>query len=141
MRNALASLAILGLLLVATESLAASVDELVRILQTDKNFKLRANAARLLGKSRDSRAQGPLVDALKDEHPVVRSSSCAALPNFEDLRIIAELEKMENDSDDNVRKACKAALRQVQRPKTTASTGKRPALDLTEIRAQGQKTQ
>jgi len=141
MRNAFVSLSVIGLLLLPTQAIAASVDELVRILQTDKNFKLRANAARLLGKSRDARAQAPLIEALKDDNPVVRSSACAALPSFDDLRIIAELEKMDGDSDDAVRKACKAALRQVQRPKTTASTGKRPSLDLTEIRAQGQKTQ
>jgi hypothetical protein len=141
MRNAFASLSLIGILLLPTPGVAASVDELVRILQTDKNFKLRANAARLLGKSKDSRAQGPLVEGLKDEHPVVRSSACAALPSFDDLRIIAELEKMDSDADENVRKACKAALKQVQRPKTTAATGRRPALDLTEIRAQGQKSQ
>lgn len=127
-------------LLVATSvASAANVDELIRILFTEKNFKLRANAARLLGKSKDARALNPLVEALKDEHPIVRSAACGALPAFDDVRVIGEMEKMEKDRDEGVRKACAAALKVLQRPKTSATTGKRPAIDLGEVRAVGSK--
>ena len=131
--------AILVLCALSDVARAANVDELVRILFTEKNFKLRANAARLLGKSKDARALKPLVEALKDEHPIVRSAACAALPNFDDVRVIGEIEKMESDADDAVRRACKAALKTLQRPKTSASTGKKPALDLIDIKKVGSK--
>jgi hypothetical protein len=127
------------LLLLSSTARAANVDELIRILFSEKNFKLRANAARLLGKSKDARAQGPLIEALKDEHPVVRSAACGALPAFDDVRLIGELEKMEKDRDENVRQACKAALKTLQRPKTSASTGKRPGIDLNEVKKAGAK--
>lgn len=125
------------MLSLATVAHAVNVDELVRILFNEKNFKLRANAARLLGKSKDARALTPLVDALKDEHPIVRSAACGALPSFDDVRVIAELEKMESDKDDAVRQACRAALKALQRPKTTAATGKKPSLDLSEVKKLG----
>jgi hypothetical protein len=118
---------------------AANVDELVRILQSEKNFKLRANAARLLGKANDARGQSPLIAALEDEHPVVRSAACAALPSFDDVRVIGELEKMEKDRDQAVRQACKAALKSLQRPSKTASSARRPAIDLIEIKKVGSK--
>ncbi len=138
MRGALAGLAAF-ILFSSSLAHAANVDELIQILQTEKNFKLRANAARLLGKAKETRAQGPLIQALKDEHPVVRSSACAALAVFDDPKIIAELERMEKDPDENVQKACRAALKGLQRPTTSAATGKRPALDLADVRAVGQK--
>lgn len=138
-----ALLAIVGALCltvsVAPEAWAANTEELIRILLSDRNFKLRANAARLLGKSKDARGMQPLVGALSDDHPVVRSSACAALVSFDDVRVISELEKMAQDKDDNVRKACAAALRSLQRPKTTASTGARPALDFSDVRPKGAK--
>ncbi len=128
-----------AIIVLGTKAFAANVDELIRILFTEKNFKLRANAVRLLGKSKDARALTPIVEALKDEHPVVRSAACAALPSFDDVRVIGEIEKMEGDKEDAVRKACRAALKTLQRPKTTAATGKRPSLDVTEIRKTGSK--
>jgi HEAT repeats len=144
MRTSLPAIAIAMLagLVLAGSSLradAASVEELARILMNDKNFKLRANAARLLGKAKDARAQSALTASLQDDNPIVRSSACAALSSFDDVRIITELEKMEKDKDEAVKKACRAALKSLQRPKTTLSTGKRPSLDLSELRAQGQK--
>src|SRR4051794_3224590 len=107
----IAAVAILSLVGVPQRSYGANLDALISSLKTDKSFKVRANAARLLGKSGDSRASAPLQEALKDEHPVVRSTACLALASLDDPRAIIEIEKLSSDSDDAVKKACKSALK------------------------------
>ena len=129
----------LALLLCAGVAIAANIDQLIQILKTEKSFKLRANAARLLGKSGEARAAQPLCDALKDEHPVVRATACVALAALDDPKVMGDIEKAVEDPDESVRKACKSALKQLTRPRTSQATGKRPALDLQEIRGTGAK--
>lgn len=45
-------------------------------------FKVRANAAKALGKLNDKRAVPALIEALKDEDPQVRANVSKALGNI-----------------------------------------------------------
>jgi hypothetical protein len=54
------------------------VDFLAARLRTDKDFRVRANAALALGASDDDRAIPPLCDGLGDESDIVRKAAAAA---------------------------------------------------------------
>jgi hypothetical protein len=69
----------------------------------------------------------------------VRATACFALATLDDPKTMPEIEKLTEDPEDSVRKACKSALKQLQRPRTTQATGKKPSLDLQEVRGTGSK--
>lgn len=60
-------------------SRAQDVASLVRDLQTGADFRLRVGAALSLGKTHSLAALEPLVRALEDSHPAVRTAAAAAL--------------------------------------------------------------
>jgi hypothetical protein len=60
---------------------AASAQEatLVRMLQEGQNFKVRAGAAALIGRSRHLERRPELEGALRDQHPAVRAAAAGGL--------------------------------------------------------------
>jgi len=54
------------------------IDFLASRLRSDKDFRVRANAALALGATDDDRAVQPLCDGLNDEHEIVRKAAAAA---------------------------------------------------------------
>jgi hypothetical protein len=69
------------LLLLLTTSAAAAdrLTELALKLRSDKDFRVRTQAALALGVSQSERAVGPLCAGLSDENHTVRAASAAAL--------------------------------------------------------------
>jgi hypothetical protein len=71
-------------LLVTTTALAAErLTELATKLRSDKDFRVRTQAALALGVSKDARAVTPLCKGLDDENRTVRAASAAALGKLE----------------------------------------------------------
>jgi hypothetical protein len=71
---------VLVLLLVAGRAQGADrLTELASKLQTDKDFRVRTQAALALGVSQSERAVAPLCSGLDDENHTVRAASAAAL--------------------------------------------------------------
>lgn len=70
----------------------ASIDRLASTLATDPSYKVRLQAAVLLGRSRDGRAVEVLLEALEaDAHPTVRAACAAALGALGDPRAVPGL--------------------------------------------------
>ncbi|MBI4509867.1 MAG: HEAT repeat domain-containing protein [Deltaproteobacteria bacterium] len=99
-------------LFIPRPAVADRVDDLVRQLRSDPDYKVRLSAALNLGKIGDKRAVPPLVDALKDGDKTVRGVASAALGRLVDgtvdathrNRAISELERVaKNDPDAFVR--------------------------------------
>jgi hypothetical protein len=72
--------------LVATGARAANasphVDEVEDALAHDRNYKVRVDAALVLGRLRQTRSIPALIGALKDSNPAVRASAARALGNI-----------------------------------------------------------
>ncbi len=58
---------------------AGKVDDLSKILLEDESYKIRLQAALLLGKLGDKAAAGPLMQALRDDHKMVRATAAQSL--------------------------------------------------------------
>src|SRR5687768_17464665 len=66
-------------LLTGTAVAADRLTELAAKLKTDKDFRVRTQAALALGVSQSERAVAPLCSGLEDENHTVRAASAAAL--------------------------------------------------------------
>jgi hypothetical protein len=85
---------LLALLLVAATARAASdvkVDELCRAVLEDSNYKVRVQAALVLGKLGDPRAVQPLIKALGDQNKTVRGIAASALGQLGDASAVEPL--------------------------------------------------
>lgn len=93
---------------------AALTDEqyqnLVRSLRESEAFKVRLQAAVVLGRAGGPQAVEPLVGALDDSEVAVRAAAAMALGNLADLRAVAPLVKALDDEDGFVRGEAQAAL-------------------------------
>jgi len=74
------------------------------------DFKASVSAARALGKIKDSRAVKPLIEALKDEYPEVRSYAAQALGEIKDPQTIEPLIQSLEDEDSDVRNSIAISL-------------------------------
>ncbi len=91
------------------------VDALCRALQNDPSFKVRVQAALLLGKLGDKAAVGPLIEALGDENKSVRAMAAQSLGKLGDARGGAALKTLlEGERDSFVRSQAGAALASLQ---------------------------
>ncbi len=103
-----------ALLALATMVLAAGEDrtrQLMSSLERDPAFKVRLQAAVLLGRSKDQRAIKALVSALRDEHYTVRGAACLGLGNLEAVEASpALIQVAATDEEAYVRKEAKGAL-------------------------------
>lgn len=93
---------------------ADKVEDLARTLATDPSYKVRVQAALVLGKLGDKRAVPALIKALKDSHATVRAVSCGALGRLGDNAAVEPLKEATKDGENMVRQAAEKALQQLQ---------------------------
>src|SRR3954468_4183970 len=72
------------LLLAAAPASADKLDDLTRALMQDPSYKVRVQAALVLGKLNDKRAVPALIQALKDENESVRGVAATSLGRIGD---------------------------------------------------------
>jgi hypothetical protein len=83
---------VLGLLLVVQAAANdPEMSQLVRQLRESSDFRMRVQAALQLGKSKDTRATKPLIQALDDKDVSVRAAAAAALKTLGDLEALPAL--------------------------------------------------
>lgn len=117
---------ILTIVLAAAPARADKVDDLARTLASDPSYKVRVQAALVLGKLGDKRAVPALVKALKDSNATVRAVSCGALGKLGDSSAINPLKEAAKDGESMVRQAAEKALQQLDQapPPTTTKAAK-----------------
>jgi hypothetical protein len=105
-----------ALLLVAWSGRARAdkIDDLTRTLMQDPSYKVRVQAALVLGKLGDRRAVPALIQGLRDENETVRGVSATSLGRLGDKSAASALMvSATNDPSDFVRSQAKKALEQV----------------------------
>jgi HEAT repeat protein len=96
---------------------AAQIDTLLGALANDDSFKVRLQAAVLLGRVGDGRAVEPLINALNnDPHYTVRAAAATALANLNELRAVTQIiRRMALDTESFVREEARRALAKYER--------------------------
>jgi hypothetical protein len=109
-----ARVCLFALLLAAASARGASdakVDELCRAVIDDGNYKVRVQAALVLGKLGDPRAVPPLIKALGDANKTVRGIAASALGQLGDASAVEPLrELLRRESDSFVRGQAEKAM-------------------------------
>ena len=101
----------------AGRSGAAKVQEVCKTLTEHANFKVRVQAALVLGKLHDPSASACLTKAFADQNPSVRAMAAQALGQLGDLSNAEALQMLATrDSDPFVRAQAMKALDAVSRP-------------------------
>ncbi|MDB4988549.1 MAG: lyase repeat-like domain protein [Myxococcaceae bacterium] len=91
-------------------------DFLIRMLESSSQFRVRTQAALALGsRPPEAPAVQALSDALRDEHPSVRSASAGALELLKDPSALAALRAARKDRDSSVRSAIEHAIGSLER--------------------------
>jgi hypothetical protein len=102
---------VLLIALASGEARADRVDDLCRSLTTDSSWRVRLQAAVVLGKLHDARAVPSLMRALSDENETVRGLSAQVLGDLGDGQATAALQRArKSDSSAFVRDKAQAAL-------------------------------
>jgi hypothetical protein len=102
---------VLLIALASAEARADRVDDLCRSLTTDSSWRVRLQAAVVLGKLHDARSVPSLMRALSDENETVRGLSAQVLGDLGDSQAIAALQRArKSDSSAFVRDKAQAAL-------------------------------
>ncbi len=129
-RRLLSVAVLLSVALAAAPARADRVDSLCRTLTSDSSWRVRLQAAVVLGKLRDPRAVPSLLRALSDENETVRGLSAQVLGELGDASVIAALERRHRtDSSQFVRNRAGEALAKLRpaEPAQHASRGAAPA--------------
>jgi hypothetical protein len=100
----------LVLLLCAQPAAADKIDDLARLLMSDPSYKVRVQAALVLGKLHDKRAVPALQQALGDENESVRGVAATSLGQIGDKSAAQALMGASRDSSEFVRNQAKKAL-------------------------------
>ena len=107
----------LGLILMAAvfgaHARADRLDDLTRALMQDSSYKVRVQAALVLGKLGDKRAVPSLIQALKDENETVRGVAATSLGRLGDKEAANALLAATNDTSEFVRLQARKALEAV----------------------------
>ena len=112
----------LSVTLTAMPARADRVDDLDRTLTTDSSWRVRLQAAVVLGKLRDKRSIPSLLRALSDDNETVRGLSAQVLGEIGDATLVAALERARrSDSSQFVRNRAGEALAKLQ-PAAAPST-------------------
>ena len=99
------------LLLMAGRASADKIDELTRALMQDSSYKVRVQAALVLGKLNDKRAVPALIQALHDENETVRGVAATSLGRIGDKSSSnALMVASTSDASEFVRSQAKKAL-------------------------------
>src|SRR5438876_769303 len=102
------------LVLVAARAGADKIDDLTRALMQDPSYKVRVQAALVLGKLSDRRAVPALVQALHDENETVRGAAASSLGRLGDRGAAGALmASSTSDASEFVRGQARKALEQV----------------------------
>jgi len=105
---------LLAVLLAASVARAGSdvkVEDLIRAVTDDGNYKVRVQAALVLGKLGDTRAVQPLIRALGDQNKTVRGIAAQALGQLGDASATDPLrELLKHESDPFVRGQAEKAV-------------------------------
>ena len=109
--------------LAAVPARADKVDDLSRALMQDPSYKVRVQAALILGKLKDRRAVPTLIRALKDDNETVRGVAATSLGAIGDPSAIGPLEDAARDGNDFVQSQARKALAMLQ---GGGPTGPRP---------------
>jgi HEAT repeats len=112
----LTSVLIIGILTASPPVRADRVDDLCRSLTTDPSWRVRLQAAVVLGKLKDARAVPSLLRALSDENETVRGLSAQVLGDLGDGSAKSPLERAQRDSSTFVREKATAALARLSTP-------------------------
>jgi hypothetical protein len=102
--------AVLCALSFACPSRADKIDDLTRALTQDPSYKVRVQAALVLGKLADKRAVPALMGALQDENESVRGVAATSLGRTGDPSAANALLKATSDPSEFVRSQAKKAL-------------------------------
>jgi len=94
----------------ATPAFADRIDDLTRSLLQDSSYKVRVQAALVLGKLKDRRAVPALSQALRDENATVRGTAAASLGLLGDPSARGALEGAAQDVDGFVKAQAQKAL-------------------------------
>src|SRR3954454_12443612 len=116
---------VLLLLVSARPAVADKIDDLTRALTTDPSYKVRVQAALVLGKLKDKRAVPALQVALKDENESVRGVAAGSLGQIGDKSAAAALQEAVNDPSEFVRNQAKKGLDLLANTPTIAMPGPR----------------
>src|SRR5579859_7499542 len=116
---------LLLLLLAAKPAAADKVDDLARTLMTDDSYKVRVQAALVLGKLRDKRAVPTLIQALKDPNESVRGVAATSLGQIADKEAANALQEATNDPSEFVRNQARRALELLANAPTPSLPGPR----------------
>ena len=103
-------LAATALCALASPARADKIDDLTRALMQDPSYKVRVQAALVLGKLNDRRAVPALMQALKDENESVRGVAATSLGRIGDRSAANALLQATNDSSEFVRSQAHKAL-------------------------------
>jgi HEAT repeat protein len=97
---------------VAGQEAEEQLERLIDALRSDSSFKVRLQAAVLLGRADDDRAVEPLIGAMAaDEHYTVRAAAATALANLNVPRAISHIiKRIATDPDAFVREEAARAL-------------------------------
>ncbi len=95
----------------------ADLERLMRAIAEDDSYKVRLQAAVILGRRGDDRAVKPLIDALAaDPHYTVRAAAATALANLKALKAVSQiLRRIAIDTEDFVREEATRALQKLPR--------------------------
>lgn len=94
--------------------------QLVRILESDLDFRVRIQAAFALGNTRDAAALDPLVRALADPNPAVRAAAATGLARLGNRRALTALGNHTRDPSAAVRVQAERAIRQISSGEASA---------------------
>lgn len=98
-------------------------DYLIRLLSTSDTFRVRAQAAISLGRlEANERIVGALTEALRDDHPAVRTAAASSLERLADPAPLVALRRVRRDRDSSVRRAVASAIRTLERVARTRPT-------------------
>lgn len=93
------------LFLVVSASSSAGAEDRIEFLasrlRTEKDFRVRANAALALGATDDDRAVAPLCDGLGDDSDIVRKASAVALERLKRAASLECLKRRESSEKDS----------------------------------------
>jgi hypothetical protein len=110
-RPSSALLAALLSLALAGRAAADKIDDLTRALMQDSSYKVRVQAALVLGKLGDKRAVPALEQALRDENETVRGVAATSLGRLGDRAAAGALQAAaSNDASEFVRSQARKAL-------------------------------
>lgn len=107
----------------------ARTEYLVRLLRTSSTFRVRAQAALSLGRIQDDpQVVRALSEALRDDHPAVRTAAAASLEQIGDPSAIEALRAASRDRDSTVRAQVQRSVRTLERiartrPRDTGGSG------------------